>query len=356
MFCTKCGKENEDGTKFCVYCGNTLDDEVIVEAGGNLNPDINDQATQVMSAQTATTILPPIYESGSPQQNTNFVQGAYGNQNDANGFASTPVYNPVNPVNAYAQQPDAGQNSGGKKGIVIAIVAVCVIAAIVVAAVFVLPNITKQEENQAADSQTAATEQNSGNEPTTQNASVVEDAEKTEHTVVFETNGGTVYDQMTVKSGDVITSPQDPIRYGYIFKGWYLDNSFKKPVKFPYTVKQDDPSQLILYAKWVDENASRNSTSTSSYDGSVFPESSSEYLSDSEVRKLSLSKVQRAINEIYARNGYIFHKSETEKRYFNSQPWYHGDESSDEVVRKRFNKYERANMKKLQEARERLSN
>ncbi len=67
----------------------------------------------------------------------------------------------------------------------------------------------------------------------------------------------------------------------------------------------------------------------------VFPESSSRKLSESEISaKLSYmsgyspagSYAQDAINEIYARNGYVF-KNTTIRSYYESKPWYYADSS-----------------------------
>ncbi|MCH5297835.1 MAG: YARHG domain-containing protein [Ruminococcus sp.] len=57
------------------------------------------------------------------------------------------------------------------------------------------------------------------------------------------------------------------------------------------------------------------------YNGCIFPDSSSRKLTVSEVSKLSDSEAQQAINEIYARNGYIF-KTESIQEYFEAQSWY----------------------------------
>ncbi|MDO5517981.1 MAG: YARHG domain-containing protein [Clostridium sp.] len=53
----------------------------------------------------------------------------------------------------------------------------------------------------------------------------------------------------------------------------------------------------------------------------IFPESSTSYLSKSQVKSLSNYQLGIARNEIYARHGYIF-KLDTFKRYFESQNWY----------------------------------
>lgn len=65
--------------------------------------------------------------------------------------------------------------------------------------------------------------------------------------------------------------------------------------------------------------------------GMLFPDSSARYLSESEVvatlksrsgSPVSQSFAQDAINEIYARNGYIF-RTESIRSYYEAQSWYH---------------------------------
>lgn len=53
----------------------------------------------------------------------------------------------------------------------------------------------------------------------------------------------------------------------------------------------------------------------------IFPESSTSYLTKSQVRSLSNYQLGIARNEIYARHGYIF-KLDTFRSYFESQSWY----------------------------------
>lgn len=53
----------------------------------------------------------------------------------------------------------------------------------------------------------------------------------------------------------------------------------------------------------------------------VFPESSIRYLSQYEVAGISSSQAQTAINEIYARHGYVFN-SDRLYQYYSSKPWY----------------------------------
>lgn len=72
-------------------------------------------------------------------------------------------------------------------------------------------------------------------------------AEGTTYTVSFETYGGTVIKDKTYTVGKIFNMPQNPTRYGYDFKGWYLDEAFTKP----FTSAADDISaNITLYAKF----------------------------------------------------------------------------------------------------------
>ncbi|MCQ2517765.1 MAG: BspA family leucine-rich repeat surface protein [Lachnospiraceae bacterium] len=66
--------------------------------------------------------------------------------------------------------------------------------------------------------------------------------------VIFDSNGG--YEVPTVKnvvSGSTIDKPADPVRPGYIFKGWYKDNELKSLWDFGNDTVTADTT---LYAAW----------------------------------------------------------------------------------------------------------
>ena len=67
---------------------------------------------------------------------------------------------------------------------------------------------------------------------------------KNTYTVHFDTDGGTVVDDMIVSEIE-----QSPVttKDGYTFDGWYTDKAFKNEVAFPYEVTEP----LTLYAKWT---------------------------------------------------------------------------------------------------------
>lgn len=71
--------------------------------------------------------------------------------------------------------------------------------------------------------------------------------------------------------------------------------------------------------------------------GFLFPDSSSSYLSDEEISAtlnsvtsapISQSHAQDAVNEIFARHGYVF-TTPSIRAYYESQSWYHADPSYD---------------------------
>lgn len=79
----------------------------------------------------------------------------------------------------------------------------------------------------------------------------------------------------------------------------------------------------------------------------IFPNSSTAYISKSDVEKLSANELNIAINEIYARNGRIF-KNASLAEYFNSQSWYTPEYTPEEFdANVKFNEYEQANLNLL---------
>ena len=60
------------------------------------------------------------------------------------------------------------------------------------------------------------------------------------------------------------------------------------------------------------------------------------------------SFAQDAINEIYARNGYIFKRNLAAKSYYESKPWYYGDP---DFTTADFNQYEKRNIGLLEKYR-----
>lgn len=66
--------------------------------------------------------------------------------------------------------------------------------------------------------------------------------------VQFESNGGSAVETMTVKAGETLSAPDEPQREGYIFVGWYLEDTFENQFLFDEEEVQAD---MTLYADWV---------------------------------------------------------------------------------------------------------
>lgn len=80
--------------------------------------------------------------------------------------------------------------------------------------------------------------------------------DKDTHTVRFETNGGNTVADCTVTCGSAIDQPTDPVRTGYLFKGWYTDSGLSHTYDFSTAVESD----FTLYAKWEQQNTTQTST------------------------------------------------------------------------------------------------
>lgn len=69
--------------------------------------------------------------------------------------------------------------------------------------------------------------------------------EESSATVTFMSNGS-VYQTVSVPIGQTVPMPDDPVLYGYTFKGWFTDNTFVTEFDPATTITQN----ITLYAKW----------------------------------------------------------------------------------------------------------
>ena len=66
-------------------------------------------------------------------------------------------------------------------------------------------------------------------------------------TIYFDSNGGSTISSVTVKRGEKIIRPTDPVRAGYVFEGWYTTTNLDTAWDFDTVVDQN----VTLYAKWM---------------------------------------------------------------------------------------------------------
>ena len=71
----------------------------------------------------------------------------------------------------------------------------------------------------------------------------------TDCTVNFESNGGTEVPSQTIRYGEKVQLPDDPIREGYHVEGWYTDIDLKNSWDFENDTVQGN---MTLYAKWAE--------------------------------------------------------------------------------------------------------
>ena len=60
---------------------------------------------------------------------------------------------------------------------------------------------------------------------------------------------GTAVDAQNIKENEKVVKPADPVREGYIFKGWYLDQDMTQAYNFDSNVT----ASFTLYANWEKE-------------------------------------------------------------------------------------------------------
>ena len=69
---------------------------------------------------------------------------------------------------------------------------------------------------------------------------------KGEYTVRFNTVGASKIEPQTVKKGKTVAEPEEPVKAGFYFAGWYRDARYQEKYDFAEPVRED----LTLYAKW----------------------------------------------------------------------------------------------------------
>ena len=67
------------------------------------------------------------------------------------------------------------------------------------------------------------------------------------HTITFDTQGGSTIEPVQVEDGELLPRPEDPVREGYEFLGWYWDPMYQQSYFFDTPVTGD----YTIYAQWV---------------------------------------------------------------------------------------------------------
>ena len=67
------------------------------------------------------------------------------------------------------------------------------------------------------------------------------------YTISFDTNGGSLIDPIMQNYGSNVIAPSEPIREGYTFDGWFMDEALTVPYTFTTMLNKD----RTIYAKWM---------------------------------------------------------------------------------------------------------
>lgn len=71
------------------------------------------------------------------------------------------------------------------------------------------------------------------------------------YTIKFDVAGGSAVDDIKVIVGETTTAPTDPTKDGYVFKGWYTDDTYETEFDFTASVT----ANATAYAKWEEAPA-----------------------------------------------------------------------------------------------------
>lgn len=181
--------------------------------------------------------------------------------------------------------------------------------------------------------------------------------------LVNDQDGKTVVDvsQYSVPYTSFKFEPGVKNHYGWSM-AWYpdgyetLDALYKDVViKYADTYNHEDNIDESAATTAVDSSAATEEEDEEDGDGEdgvIFPDSSDERLDEDEVKNLSDEDLRYAINELYARHGYIF-KDEELGEYYSQFDWYEGKVKAEDFSMDMFNDVEQDNVEMLQKERDR---
>jgi uncharacterized repeat protein (TIGR02543 family) len=82
------------------------------------------------------------------------------------------------------------------------------------------------------------------------NGSTLTFLKKVNYTVKYDTDDGSAIADAVVINGKPAIKPDDPVKNGFVFIGWYADSAFKTPFDFDATLIKADTT---IYARWAEK-------------------------------------------------------------------------------------------------------
>ena len=65
-------------------------------------------------------------------------------------------------------------------------------------------------------------------------------------------NGSEVYREINTDTETAISLPENPVKSGFSFGGWYLDAEYNVPFTISYVSTLKQQTNLKVYAKWIE--------------------------------------------------------------------------------------------------------
>ena len=174
-------------------------------------------------------------------------------------------------------------------------------------------------------------------------------------------NGGNLFsicytqelDYLDLPSFETLGNGADRIYYATTptdVQGYYDDDA----VMAEFSDMSGDVSWVLDNIQISGASASEGGAAISSSSDYILPQSSTEYLDESDLSGMSADQVQMAINEIYARHHRKFVLKEVQA-YFDSKSWYDGYVEAEDFDTRVMNQYESANINLMVEYMNKIS-
>lgn len=256
----------------------------------------------------------------------------------------------------YNEDDSPNSSKGKKNAVIITICVIVTLAAIGFIAYCIIGGLGKNSDNKAA---TAPTEAETTVQSTTEKATTVPPTTVPPTTVAVDKTVTPVVgygysyakklleqEGFTVEIGEYEYSEDWPEGY-VIAQSPSGDTSAKSGtvVTLDISLGLIEPETTVAPTEApVQATKAQQSQSSGTDNSYIFANSSSAYLSKSDVSELSDNNLNLALNEIYARRGRIF-KDSALSSYFGSKSWYTPKYTSEEFSKNvTFNNYEQANL------------
>ena len=115
--------------------------------------------------------------------------------------------------------------------------------------------------------------------------------------------------------------------------------------------KHEDNVDENLITAETEETEENEEDEVMGEEGIIFPNSSDELIDESDISILSDEELRYAINELYAKHGYIF-KDDQLKAYYEKYEWYDPSVKPDDFSVDLFNDVEKENIEAMQKERD----